>query len=211
MFTVRNLMFSFFGRGVPAAQLVGSQFPDQGLNPGPRQLEREILTTRAPGNSLWGVLFILFFYCLVMSLSMGDLSYPTRDRTHTPWIGSVVLTTGPPGSLITFSFLLVCLYHIFSGKESDNLNFHFFLMIHFRVYFWYYKNQKIRHCALYSTPFIVFRFISFIYIWKNMYVLVMKYKVNFRFNNYKFFSFLKSISNFLIFVLNCKFIFYHYK
>ena len=43
-----NIFFLKFGH---AARLVGSQFPDQGLNPGPRQWKCRVLTTGPPGNS----------------------------------------------------------------------------------------------------------------------------------------------------------------
>ena len=38
--------------GGHAVWLEGSQFPDQGLNPGPLQRKPTILTTRPTGNSL---------------------------------------------------------------------------------------------------------------------------------------------------------------
>ena len=43
------LFILFFGR---AARHVGSQFPDQGLNPRPLQWKRRVLTTGPPGKSL---------------------------------------------------------------------------------------------------------------------------------------------------------------
>ena len=42
---------SFFFFFCPAAQLVGSSFPDQGSNPGPLQWKHGVLTTGPPGNS----------------------------------------------------------------------------------------------------------------------------------------------------------------
>ena len=69
---------------------------------------------------LFSLLLFLFFYmnlilfiCLSVCLfsaalhSMWDLSSLTRDRTHTPCSGSIVLTTGPPGDSL-FS-LLFCI------------------------------------------------------------------------------------------------------
>ena len=44
--------FSFFGC---ATRLVGSQLPDQGLNPGPWQRTRRVLTTGPPGKSPIGI------------------------------------------------------------------------------------------------------------------------------------------------------------
>ena len=38
-----------------------------------------------------------FFFFLAVSCTMWDLSSPTRDQTQVSSIGSVVLTTGPPG------------------------------------------------------------------------------------------------------------------
>ena len=42
-----HLFFFFFGQAV-----CGSQFPNQGLNPGPQQWKHQVLTTGLPGNSL---------------------------------------------------------------------------------------------------------------------------------------------------------------
>ena len=54
--------FSFFGN---MAHLAGSQFPDQGLNPG-HSWKPRILTTRPPGNSPFAHFLRLFIFLVIM-------------------------------------------------------------------------------------------------------------------------------------------------
>ena len=52
---------------------------------------------------LWVSVFCLCVF-LATSDGMWALSSPTRDRTHAPWIGSSVLTTGQPEKSLRFQF-----------------------------------------------------------------------------------------------------------
>ena len=49
-------------------------------------------------------LFLKIFLFLAALHGMWDLSFPTRDRTLTPYSGSTVLTTGPPGDSLSCLF-----------------------------------------------------------------------------------------------------------
>ena len=42
-------------------------------------------------------LSFLMLCFLTLMYGMQNLSSPTKDRTHTAYVGSVSLTTGPPG------------------------------------------------------------------------------------------------------------------
>ena len=57
-------------------------------------------------NSLAFSFLFLKFFCLFLAAlhGMWDFSSPTRDRTHTPYSGSTVLTTGPPGDSLSCFF-----------------------------------------------------------------------------------------------------------
>ena len=62
------------------------------------------------GASFFVRLFWVLGFFLAMPRSMWDTSYPNRDQTRAPCIGSAVLTTGPPGK---------SLGHLKVGHEWD--------------------------------------------------------------------------------------------
>ena len=78
-------LFYFFSLG-HTTWLVESQFPDQGLNPGPQQCEHRVLTAGLPGNSWkldildkrlqqFGVLFLFLGLVIVTCLFSYQLYY----------------------------------------------------------------------------------------------------------------------------------------
>ena len=82
---IKNFFF-FFGC---TGHLLGSQFPDQRLNPRPQQWKPRILTTRPPENSLCnfnydvsfcGLLWILLFGILCASWTLMSFSFPLLGK-----------------------------------------------------------------------------------------------------------------------------------
>ena len=61
------------------------------------------------------LLNVLFFW----PRGMGDLSFPTRDWTHTHALESEVLTTGPPRKSLTISLLLFLPFPVFDKWTSQ--------------------------------------------------------------------------------------------
>ena len=69
-FKVYIIFFFHFGC---TAWLAGSYFPDQGLNPGPCQWKRQVLTTGPPGNSQY-IIYFSFLPSISTSTSKVMLS-----------------------------------------------------------------------------------------------------------------------------------------
>ena len=68
-----NLVFKISGCTV---QHVGPQFPDQGSNPCPLQLEAWILTTGLPGKSCFVNIYLFYFFRLTFRQSAMEFSRP---------------------------------------------------------------------------------------------------------------------------------------
>ena len=79
-----------------AAQLAGSYFPDQGLNPGPQLWKHRVLTTGQPGNSQpWSVLNQSLLVFLVAYLLDKGTELPSlvlwlgRSATQNCWFAHI--------------------------------------------------------------------------------------------------------------------------
>ena len=119
--------FSFFFFFGCATQLVGS-FLDQGLNPGPQQLECGVLTTGPPGNSLSLILWMGTIVCSRCPPSHRPLSHWTsshhtisqlRNHKKRTWLGFWILDLHFSGERIKVSVPLTGICHPQSVRIPD--------------------------------------------------------------------------------------------
>ena len=68
-------------------------------------------------------LLLLFYVWVLWPGDMWDLSYPTRNRSHTPAMEGEVLTTESPGKSLRIFFFNYSSYHVF-GLSFRSYPFH---------------------------------------------------------------------------------------